>query len=51
MRHNYVADLSALLASYRKRDTAGINGNTFVNEKTGQTLFGGCVALTIKAAG
>ena len=51
MRDDDVAHLVTLFAGQGKRDTSSINRNTFVDEKTGQTLFGGCVALLIKGAG
>jgi hypothetical protein len=48
--HNYVAYLLTLLGRKRQRNAATINSNTLVDEKTCQTLIGGCVALTIKGA-
>ena len=50
MSHYYVAHLTSLFRGQRQRKTARINGNTFVDKKTSQTLFWGCVALTIKGA-
>ena len=51
MRHDDVANLLTLLAGGSQREAAGVNGNALVNQKAGQTLFGGCVTLTIKGAG
>jgi hypothetical protein len=51
MGHNYVPHSLTLLTCQSQRKAAGVNSDTFVDKKTGQTLFGGCVALTIKGAG
>jgi hypothetical protein len=45
-----VAHGLALLIVYPESDAAGVNSHTLVDEKTSQTLFEGCVALTVKGA-
>jgi hypothetical protein len=45
-----IAYLLALLGGKRQRDTAGIHGDGFVNQKTSQPLFGGCLAFRIEGA-
>jgi hypothetical protein len=48
MRDDDVADFAALLVIERDRNAAGVDGNTIIDEETGQTLFQGCFALVIK---
>jgi hypothetical protein len=51
MGHDDVANFFALFGIQTQREAAGINRDTLVDEKTCQTLFGGCVALAIEGAG
>jgi hypothetical protein len=39
MRDDYVAHFRTVFTSGSKRDAAGVNGNTPIDEKTSQTLF------------
>ena len=41
----------ALLTAQGQRNAASVNRDTFVDQKTGQTLFGSCVAVAVKGAG
>jgi hypothetical protein len=50
MRDNYVSHLLTLLSGRGQSNAAGVDGHTLVDKETGQTLFGGCVALAIKGA-
>jgi hypothetical protein len=50
MRDNDVAHLLTLFTGRGQRNAAGVNRNAPVDKKTGQTLFGSCVALTVKGA-
>jgi hypothetical protein len=50
MRDNDVAHLFTLFTTRSQRNTTGVNRNALVDKKTGQTLFGSCVALTVNGA-
>jgi hypothetical protein len=51
MRDNHIADALVLRIRERKGDASGVNGDTVVDEKAGQSLLRGGVTLLVKGAG
>jgi len=51
MRDDDVSDFAALFVGQRNGDTAGVDGNAVVYQKTSQTLLQGCHASSVKGAG
>ena len=47
---DYVSHSGSLFVRKSHRDTAGIDGDTVVDEETSQSLFEGCVTLGVKGA-
>src|SRR5215211_8895723 len=51
MRHDYVSDFGALLVVQSDGDTAGVNRNAVVDDKTCQALLKGRHSLSVEGAG
>ena len=51
MRDDNVSHFLALFSTECQRNTARVNRDTFVDQKTSQTLLRGCVAVAVKGAG
>jgi hypothetical protein len=51
MRNDDIPDFLSLFRVESQRNTSGVNRDTFVYQKTGQTLFRGCVAVAVESAG
>jgi hypothetical protein len=48
MRHNDVTHSASLLVCQSNRDTAGVDSDAVVNQKTGQTLFQSRASLLVE---